>query len=98
MRTSKLITLGLAAIIGLTSGGLIVQHNLIVAQSEQHAARNYQLETQKEELQARYERFQARTEQLSTATMPKPGEIRLASQAELPDLVVSAPRLFSQGR
>ncbi len=98
MRTSKLITVGLAAIIGITTGRLIVQHNLIVEQSEQLVARNYQLETQKEELQARSEQFQARTEQLSTATMPKPGEIRLASQAELPDLVVSAPRLSSQGR
>jgi uncharacterized protein (DUF3084 family) len=81
MRTSKLITIALAAIVGVTTGRLVVQHNLLVAQSEQLAARNYQLKTQGEELQTRSERFQAQRE-----------------QAELPDLVVSAPRLSGGGR
>jgi hypothetical protein len=49
-------------------------------------------------LQARTERLQARTEQLSAANSATPREIQLASQAELPDLVVSAPRFSGQGR
>ncbi|HEV7613904.1 MAG TPA: hypothetical protein VGO37_18640 [Steroidobacteraceae bacterium] len=98
MRTSKLIAIGLAAIVGVTTGRLIVQHNQLVAQSEQLAARNYQLKTQKEELQARSERLQAQMEQSSAANISKRSEIKLASQAELPDLVVSAPRLSAQER
>ncbi len=98
MRKSKLITIGLAAIVAVTTGRLVVQHNQLVAQSEQLAARNYQLKTQKEELQTRSERFQAQREQLSAANMSKSREIQLASQTELPDLVVSAPRLSGEGK
>jgi uncharacterized protein YlxW (UPF0749 family) len=98
MHKSKLITVGLAAMIALATGGLIIQHNELVAQAEQSVARSYELKTQKEALQARTERLQARTEQLSAANSATPREIQLASQAELPDLVVSAPRFSGQGR
>ena len=97
MRKSNLITVSLAALIAVTTGGLVIQHNQLVAQSEQLSARTYQLKAQKEELQARTERLQAHTEQLSAANFSKP-EIQLASQPELPDLVVSAPRGSSQGK
>lgn len=92
MRKSKLVSVGLAAIIAVATGGLVIQHNQLVAQAEQLGARSYQLKTQKEELQARTERLQAQTEQLSAANFPQPREIQLAAQPELPDLVVSAPR------
>jgi hypothetical protein len=71
MSTSKLITVGLAVAIAVTTGGLIVQHNHTV---------------QKEEA-----RPQAATEQ-SAAKLSKQRAIQLASQQELPDVVVSAPR------
>ena len=53
MHKSKLITVGLAAMIALATGGLIIQHNELVAQAEQSVARSYELKTQKEALQAR---------------------------------------------
>jgi hypothetical protein len=72
MSTSKLITVGLAVAIAVTTGGLIVQHNHTV---------------QKEEA-----RPQEATEQSSAAKLSKQRAIQLASQQELPDVVVSAPR------
>ena len=98
MHKSKLITIGLAAVIAVATGGLIIQHNQLVAQAEQFAAIGYQLKTQKEEMQARTERHQAQAEQLSAANFSKPSEIQLASQPDLPDVVVSAPRISGQGR
>src|ERR1700681_3899400 len=98
MHKSKLITVGLAAMVALTTGGLIIQHNELVAQAEQSVARSYELKTQKEALPPGAERLQARTEQLSAANSATPREVQLASQAELPDLVVSAPRFAGQGR
>jgi len=98
MRKSKLINAGLAALLALTAGGLIIQHNQLVELAEQLSAGSYQLRTQKEELQARTERLQAQAEHLSAAKFSSPDRIPLASQPELPDLVVSAPRLSGGGR
>jgi len=97
MRKSNLMTVGLAAVVAVATGGLVIQHNQLVAQSEQLSARTFQLKAQKEELQAQTERLQAHTEQLSEANFSK-REIQLASQPELPDLVVSAPRVSGQGK
>ncbi len=83
MRKSKLINVGLAALLALTAGGLAIQHNELVALAEQFSAGSYQLESQKEELQARTQQLQARTERMSAANF---------SPTQLPDLVVSAPR------
>jgi hypothetical protein len=96
MRKSKLINAGLAALLALTAGGMIVQHNQLVELAEQLSAGSYQLKTQREELQARTERLQAQTQRLSAANFSD--RIPLASQPELPDLVVSAPRLSAQDR
>jgi hypothetical protein len=98
MRKSKLINAGLAALLALTAGGLIIQHNQLVELGEQLSTGSYQLKTQKEELQARTERLQAQTEHLSAANFLSPDRIPLASQPELPDLVVSAPRSSAQDR
>jgi uncharacterized protein HemX len=80
MRTSNLITVGLAAVIAVGAGGLVSQHNQLVAQGEELTANRYQLAAEREHLRAQTERFQSRTEQGS---------------AELPALVVAAPR-FSE--
>lgn len=91
MRPSNLITVGLAAAIAVATGGSISQHDQLVVQGEVLAATSYHLATQKGQLQALTERFQARTEQSSAATTTQHGAQRV-SQAQLPAVVVAAPR------
>ena len=96
MYKSNLITVGLVAMIALATGGLIIQHNELVARAEQSVALSYELKTQTENLQARTERLQAQMEQSSAANPANRRQIQLASQPQLPDLVVSAPRSSGQ--
>ena len=92
MRTSKLVPVGLAAAIVIAAGALITQHNELVVQAEQLTATSYQLETQAAQLRAQTERLQAQTGQLSAVDVEQD---RLASQAVLPAVVVSA---FARGK
>jgi uncharacterized coiled-coil DUF342 family protein len=98
MRDSKLITVGLSAVIAVSAAGLVAQHNQLVAQAEQLAATSFELKTQKDELLAHAQRLQAERQQLSAANVAMRGEAELASQQELPGVVVSAPRYSSQAR
>jgi hypothetical protein len=98
MGTSNRVTFGLAAVLSVAAGVLISQHNQLVAQSEQLAADTYQIEVQREQLQAQTERFQAQADYLSAANLSSRGEVQLASQTELPAVVVSAARLSGRGR
>jgi hypothetical protein len=92
MRTSKPVTVGLAAAMAIAAGGLITQHNQLVAQAEQLTATSYQLEAQTQQLLVQTGRLQAHAEQLSADNVSMQRDDRLASQAELPVVVVSASR------
>jgi hypothetical protein len=89
MATSNRVTYGLAAAFSVAVGLLISQHNLLVAQSEQLSADRYEMKSQKDQLQVQTERLQLQDNQ-------RP--VQLASQSELPALIVSAARSPEHGR
>jgi hypothetical protein len=91
MRSSKWVTFGLGAAMVVAAAALITQYNQLVAQGEQLTAQRYQIEAQNEQLRAQTERFQAQMERTSVvnASVQQP---QLASQSELPVVVVSASR------
>jgi cell division protein FtsL len=98
MATSNRITYGLAAAFSVAVGVLISQHNVLVAQSEQLTAARYQIKSQKDQLQVQTERLQTQADNLPTAGISTQGPVQLASQSELPAVIVSAARSSERGR
>jgi hypothetical protein len=97
MATSNRLSYGLAAAFSVAVGVLISQHNMLVAQSEQLAADRYQIKSQRDQLQLQTERLQAQAD-LSTAGISHQAPVQLASQSELPAVIVSAARSSDHSR
>jgi cell division protein FtsL len=98
MATSNRLSYALAAAFSVAVGVLISQHNMLVAQSEQLTADRYQIKSQRDQLQLQTERLQAQSDNLATAGISQQGPVQLASQSELPAVIVSAARSSDHSR